>query len=227
MAGPLPPVVDARLRHGPHFNAKSHERRRPSGRPRVVPSIVIGTSRPGLERKSRNCRRETRWSGLAEVVPLTDRTVLADGDAGCWACALRTCARARGGCSWPNGKGSHQRLIPISGRFFRSVAAYMERERPAEANTDRLFVVLKGSRRGQPLSEDGLDEIFRGAQSGAGLAHIGCHGLRHTCLTRLREAGKVPRRRRCRAPGPGRGRRGRPAAPSGPGAAQLHRRAGR
>jgi len=65
----------------------------------------------------------------------------------------------------------------------------MERERPAEANTDRLFVVLKGPRRGQPLSEDGLDEIIRGARGRAGLAHIGCHGLRHTCLTRLREAG--------------------------------------
>jgi len=54
-----------------------------------------------------------------------------------------------------NGKGGHQRLIPISGRFFRSVATYMESERPAEATTDRLFVVLKGPRRGQPLSEDG------------------------------------------------------------------------
>ena len=88
-----------------------------------------------------------------------------------------------------NGKGGHQRLIPISGRFFRSVAAYMECERPAEANTDRLFVVLKGSRRGQPLSEDGLDEIIRSARGRAGLAQVGCHGLRHTCLTRLREAG--------------------------------------
>jgi len=65
----------------------------------------------------------------------------------------------------------------------------MKRERPAEANTDRLFVVLMGPRRGQPLREDGLDEIIRGARGRAGLAHIGCHGLRHTCLTRLREAG--------------------------------------
>jgi site-specific recombinase XerD len=88
-----------------------------------------------------------------------------------------------------NGKGGHQRLIPISGRFFRSVAAYMERERPAGASTDRLFVVLKGPRRGQPLSEDGLDEIIRGARARAGLAHASCHELRHTCLTRLREAG--------------------------------------
>ena len=88
-----------------------------------------------------------------------------------------------------NGKGGHQRLIPISGRFFRSVAAYVDRERPAESDTDRLFVVLKGPRRGQPLSEDGLDEIIRGARGRADLAHVSCHELRHTCLTRLREAG--------------------------------------
>ncbi len=50
-------------------------------------------------------------------------------------------------------------------------------------------MVLKGPRRGQPLSEDGLDEIIRAARQRAGLAHASCHELRHTCLTRLREAG--------------------------------------
>jgi site-specific recombinase XerD len=87
------------------------------------------------------------------------------------------------------GKGGHQRLVPISHRFFRSAAVYVERERPAEATTERLFVVLKGPRRGQPLSADGLDEIVLGARRRAGLAHCTCHQLRHTCLTRLREAG--------------------------------------
>jgi site-specific recombinase XerC len=59
------------------------------------------------------------------------------------------------------GKGGHQRLVPVSGRFFRSTAAYLSGERPVDAETDQLFVVLKGRRRGQPLSEDGLDEIIR------------------------------------------------------------------
>jgi len=88
-----------------------------------------------------------------------------------------------------DGKGGHQRLIPISGRFFASVAAYLDGERPPKLKTDRLFVVLKGPRRGKPLSEDGLDEIIRGARRRASLAHLSCHELRHTCLTRLREAG--------------------------------------
>jgi integrase len=50
-------------------------------------------------------------------------------------------------------------------------------------------VVLKGPRRGCPLSAEGLDEILAGARGRAGLDHPTCHELRHTCLTRLREAG--------------------------------------
>ena len=87
------------------------------------------------------------------------------------------------------GKGGHQRLVPIAVRFFRTLRAYLDNERPEEADAERVFVVLKGPRRGRPLSEDGLDEIVRAARQRAGLAHASCHELRHTCLTRLREAG--------------------------------------
>ncbi len=87
------------------------------------------------------------------------------------------------------GKGGHQRLIPVSGRFFTSIASYLDSERPADTNDDRLFVVLKGRRRGQPLSAAGLDQILDSARLRAGLIQATCHQLRHTCLTRLREAG--------------------------------------
>ena len=87
------------------------------------------------------------------------------------------------------GKGGHQRLVPISSRFFVSLGAYLAHERPAEAGTDRVFVVLKGPRRGRPLSAAGVDEVLAGARRRAGLRHGSCHQLRHTCLTRLREAG--------------------------------------
>lgn len=86
------------------------------------------------------------------------------------------------------GKGGHQRIVPVSSRFFVSVADYLEHERPV-TDTDRIFVVLKGPRRGRPLSAAGVDEIFDGARDRAGLAHATCHELRHTCFTRLREAG--------------------------------------
>ena len=86
-------------------------------------------------------------------------------------------------------KGGRQRLIPVSGRFFAAVAAYLDAERPSGAGTDRVFVVLKGPRRGLPLSAEGMDEILTAAQRRAGLDHATCHELRHTWLTRLREAG--------------------------------------
>ncbi len=88
-----------------------------------------------------------------------------------------------------DGKGGHQRLVPVSPSFFTTVAAYMDTERPPGLPTDRVFVALKGPRRGQPLSAEGLDEIMSGARRRAGLAHGTCHELRHTCFTRLREAG--------------------------------------
>ena len=85
------------------------------------------------------------------------------------------------------GKGGHQRLVPVSGKFFTTLDDYLARERP-ESATRRVFVVLKGPRRGQPLTAAGLDEIMRGAAGRAGIK-VTCHQLRHTCLTRLREAG--------------------------------------
>jgi integrase/recombinase XerD len=80
------------------------------------------------------------------------------------------------------GKGGHQRLVPVSARFFVAVQAYLEAERLPGLSTNAVFVALKGPARGKPLAVRGLDEILSGARRRAGLSH-------HTCLTRLREAG--------------------------------------
>ena len=87
------------------------------------------------------------------------------------------------------GKGGRQRIVPVSARFFATLGRYLEEERPKTVATDRVFVVLKGPRRGEPLSAGGLDQIMDGAKARAGLAQATCHQLRHTCFTRLREAG--------------------------------------
>ena len=88
-----------------------------------------------------------------------------------------------------DGKGGHQRLIPMSAQFFQSVSNYLSLERPADSASDALFVVLKTSRRGEALSINGLEQIVASAKTRAGLERATCHQLRHTCLTRLREAG--------------------------------------
>ena len=87
------------------------------------------------------------------------------------------------------GKGGHHRVVPAANRFFDALGAYLHDERPREARTDRVFVVLKGPRRGLPLPAEGLDEILAGARRRAGLDHATCHELRHTCLTRLQGRG--------------------------------------
>ena len=87
------------------------------------------------------------------------------------------------------GKGGRERIVPISNTFFCEVGDYLRTERPSPVATDRVFVALKGPSRGGGLSAEGVDVIMRGARQRAGLERATCHQLRHTCLTRLREAG--------------------------------------
>ena len=146
-------------------------------------------------------RRLPRILSPAEVDALTaalrthrDRAMVA---AMAWrAAALRSPRAVAGGPARRGAAGVHRRgqgrpaaADPASGRFFAAVAAYLDAERPPGARTDRVFVVLKGPRRGQPLSARGTDEILAAARRRAGLGHVTRHELRHTCLTRLREAG--------------------------------------
>jgi integrase len=87
------------------------------------------------------------------------------------------------------GKGGHQRVIPISNTFFTAIGDYLRHERPLGPETDRVFVTLKGPNRGRAMTRDGVDKILQAARARAGLERATCHQLRHTCLTRLREAG--------------------------------------
>ena len=53
------------------------------------------------------------------------------------------------------GKGGHHRVIPVANSFFAALGNYLRDERP-DTTTDRVFVALKGPRRGQPLSAEVL-----------------------------------------------------------------------
>ena len=88
------------------------------------------------------------------------------------------------------GKGGHQRLVPVSARFFTAVAAYLEHRATRRRRHRPGVRGAQGTRTaGSRCRRKGLDEILAGARRRAGLAHATCHELRHTCLTRLREAG--------------------------------------
>jgi integrase len=87
------------------------------------------------------------------------------------------------------GKGATNAPFPSRPGSSRAVGDYLLHERPLDDCTDRLFGVLKGPRRGRPLSASGLDEVIGSARTRAGIDRLNCHQLRHTCMTRLREAG--------------------------------------
>ena len=55
------------------------------------------------------------------------------------------------------GKGGHERIVPVSGRFFSTLASYLDAERP-KTKSDHVFLVLKGSRRGVLSHERGQDQ---------------------------------------------------------------------
>jgi integrase/recombinase XerD len=59
-----------------------------------------------------------------------------------------------------DGKGGRQRLVPMSNRFFVTLGAYLDHERPRDASTDRVFVAFQGRNRGEPLSLEGIDKIL-------------------------------------------------------------------
>ncbi|MDQ5974400.1 MAG: integrase/recombinase XerD, partial [Actinomycetota bacterium] len=52
-------------------------------------------------------------------------------------------------------KGGRERIVPVDDAFFRALRDYLDGERPGDAATDRVFVVLKGPNRGRPLSASG------------------------------------------------------------------------
>jgi len=89
-----------------------------------------------------------------------------------------------------SGKGGHERIVPIADRFFTTLAAYLNAERSqVNSSDDHVFVVLKGPTKGNGLTAAGADQILKSARARAGISQLTCHMLRHTCLTRLREAG--------------------------------------
>lgn len=87
-----------------------------------------------------------------------------------------------------DGKGGQRRVVAVSHVALEEVLRYLNEERP-QSSSPQMFLVLKGPRRGQPLSVCGLNMIIEYHRELAGTPGVQCHRLRHTCLTRLRQSG--------------------------------------
>ena len=86
------------------------------------------------------------------------------------------------------GKGGYQRVVAISDTGLQELISYLNKERPA-GGSDRIFLVMKGKHRGQPLTVAALDTIIEYHRVKANTPGVQCHRLRHTCFTRLRQGG--------------------------------------
>jgi len=86
------------------------------------------------------------------------------------------------------GKGGYQRVVAISEVGLQELLRYLNKERPS-SSSDKVFLVLKGRNRGQPLSVAALDTIVEYHRRQADAPGVQCHRMRHTCFTRLRQGG--------------------------------------
>ena len=62
-------------------------------------------------------------------------------------------------------------------------------ERPKDSGSDRIFVVLQGPRRGQPMTRAALRRIFRTRREQKALTNANPHRLRHTFGTDMARSG--------------------------------------
>jgi integrase/recombinase XerD len=77
------------------------------------------------------------------------------------------------------GKGNKQRVMPLAEVAANTLRLYAQLERPT-TDSQAMFVVLKGTRRGQPLSTEGLRRIFRYHRGKSGIKQANPHRFRHS-----------------------------------------------
>jgi len=78
------------------------------------------------------------------------------------------------------GKGGRDRVLPLPQFVARSIADYVQWERPSDCKTSRLFVVLQGHQRRSPMTPAGLRSLFRQRRRDHAIARANPHRFRHT-----------------------------------------------
>ncbi len=88
-----------------------------------------------------------------------------------------------------HGKGERQRALPLPQILAQMLRQYQQLERPRRCSEPRLFVVLQGKRRGQPMTAAGLRNLFRHRRRRPSLAMANAHRFRHTFGADMARAG--------------------------------------
>lgn len=92
------------------------------------------------------------------------------------------------GCLRVFGKGSKERIVPISGMAEEAVRAYLEEGRPQLAKGRRAGALFLNARGGR-LSRQSLHAIVARTGLGIGVANLHPHTLRHSFATHMLEGG--------------------------------------
>ena len=86
------------------------------------------------------------------------------------------------------GKGDKERLVPLPSQLTPLLLHYLEVERP-ETKTKKIFVSLKGKKRGRAMTPAGLRSIFRYHRRVSGVEKANPHRWRHTFGSDMARAG--------------------------------------
>jgi site-specific recombinase XerD len=78
-----------------------------------------------------------------------------------------------------SGKGNKERIMPLSEDSLLALHRYLHLERP-KADSPYVFVSLKGTRRGQPMTPAGFRSLFRHHRKQTGISRANPHRFRHT-----------------------------------------------
>lgn len=87
------------------------------------------------------------------------------------------------------GKGNRERAMPLPERVISVMRKYLRFERPNSTNNDHFFVILKGERRGQPMTRAGLRRLFRYWREISGVHKARPHAWRHCFGTNMARHG--------------------------------------
>ena len=90
------------------------------------------------------------------------------------------------------GKGGKERMLPLEKNVRTSLMRYLDFERPP-CSHNTCFVVLKGQKRGRPMTMAGLRRLFRYHRRASSVPKAKAHRFRHTFATNMiREGVSLP-----------------------------------
>ncbi len=125
---------------------------------------------------------------VGELVKLRERDLVEQSRTEAF---LRVVGRSQGG----GAKGDRYRMVPLAPPLGKRIRRYVERSRPVDATSDRLFVSRRRSASGgyEAITESGVQQMIRDLGERAGVRkRVHPHLFRHSAATFMLQRGMNP-----------------------------------